>query len=62
MGDKIPAREMEYRLAAAIESIIWKLDRKEIDSGGQCIWAKIDGNDAIIREARRELAAFHDQA
>lgn len=47
---------MEHDLRVAIENIIWKLNRKTMDSDGQCHWAKIDIKDVVIRDAKKALA------
>lgn len=44
-------------MAEALRQIIWKLNRKTCNSlDGHCEWAKIDINDAVIREAKAVLA------
>lgn len=45
-------------LAEALRAILWKVERKESQSGngGDCKWATIDRNDATIANARAVLA------
>ena len=35
----------------ALENIVWKLERKEQAPDGSIVWAKIDINDATVRQA-----------
>ena len=44
------------KLTGALRQIEWKLNRKELDQKGNAEWAKIDRNDAVIRDARNALS------
>jgi hypothetical protein len=52
--------ELAPAMLAALEQVVWKLNRKEQKEGsqtqGEWPWAKIDINDAVIREARVVIA------
>lgn len=55
-------RQINAQLVAALEGIIWKLERKQVvgtkfDGGVMCEYAKIDRNDASISHARAALTA-----
>ena len=52
---------MEEKLLLALEHIIWKLNRRELNELGESRWAKIDIEDVVIRKAQKLIAEYHKQ-